>query len=156
MPSLAILYICAPIPLDSIAPPPTAESLLRPYLTTLLTRISTTSPSSSDPEAGPAPSQISPLFEIFYIERLTPTQVSTVSPSIIQSEGFFSIDDSPSLVAPLTETSDLLSERAERTFWEVCGLLARVGHGSDASVGIPQNMWDESATTPGDNDDVWD
>lgn len=132
--------------------PPTAETLLRPYLKALLTDISPTSHSQSGSESPPLSTQTSPLFEIFYTECLTPTAVPAISPSIIQDESFFAIDDSPPLVATMTETSDSLAETAEATFWEVCRFLARVSNGE---VPVPEKMWDEAAAAS-ERDDLWE
>lgn len=149
---IAIIYLCAPIPMTTTTPPPTAEALLRPYLKALLTDISSTTHSQSGSEIPPLSTKTSPLFEMFYSECLTPTPVPAIPPSIIEDESFFAIDDSPPFIATMTETSDSLAERAEATFWDVCRFLERVSSGE---VPVPEKMWDEAAAAS-ERDDLWE
>jgi hypothetical protein len=121
-----------------------AEDLLRPYLSALL---------SSDVSTGP----IAPLFHMFYYERLNLTTTSkTPSPSLIVS---------PNIVSSVTEVGDEVAQHAEALFHEAIsklknspGVLAR--HSEDAEMLFDiESLWPPQQSSEeeegGDSMDDW-
>ncbi|KDQ14153.1 hypothetical protein BOTBODRAFT_188049 [Botryobasidium botryosum FD-172 SS1] len=144
-----VVYLCATIPSASEETLPTLnpESLLKPYLDTLVALPRPDSSSSS----APSP----PLFQMFYLQRLdepaattlTPTESSNPHPSI------HVISPDPSFTSPLTETSDWAATEAERVFRNI---MRPEGAGTELAneEDEPLDFWPPLEEEEGGSEDV--
>ncbi|KAF8334978.1 GDP dissociation inhibitor-domain-containing protein [Cantharellus anzutake] len=107
----------------------TAETILRPYLSSLLSKATTDASRQSPKE---------PLFELFYIE-MSPTQSKFQPPPV---QGAYLIDDSSPSVASFTECADHCAREAERVFWEVVKFVeSDSGTETQERIAAPKAFW---------------
>jgi len=114
-----IIYLSCPVELTQTHSP---ELFLRPYVEVLLRSC-----------AGYSPTL--PLFELYYREVLTGRN-NCLGVAVPQGPGCFVVDESPPAIATLTETGDVLTERATTLFCEVSTLIS-----GDRNTRLPEHIW---------------
>ncbi|BGP12989.1 hypothetical protein JCM10213_002080 [Rhodosporidiobolus nylandii] len=122
-----ILYLSAPLLSPSSAtPPPSAATLLQPYLDALLSLASsppsdTPSPPSEAPFVAPASTPIAPLYTVSYPLSASPPAPSSLPANLLVSPTLPRAHESAALVDALDDIVPLVEE----SFWRIVGQEGR-------------------------------